>query len=109
MYSFGLRGSLFYAPPGAAIAWQRIDTNEQRSIFGGTLLANGSMALVGSNGLMMLFDPKTEKLQTLQPVTGATLSAVAETAGGKWVVVGEDGVHMFDPATMLTAHAGATQ
>ena len=109
MYSFGLRGSLFAAAPGATVAWKRIETGEQRSIFGGGLLANGFLALVGSNGLMMLFDPQTEKLRTLAAVTGATLSAVAETQGGKWVVVGEDGVHVVDPAATPALHAEVTQ
>ncbi len=108
MFSFGLRGSLFAAAPGT-VAWKRIETGEQRSIFGGTILANGFLALVGSNGLMMLFDPQTEKLRTLPPVTGATLSAVAETQSGKWVVVGEDGVHMVDPASTPALHAEVTQ
>ena len=96
IYSFGLRGSLFVSTP-AAPAWRRIETGEQRSIFGGTVLANGFMALVGSTGLVMLFDPQTAKLRTLPPPTGKTLSAVAETASGKWVVVGDDGVHLIDP------------
>ncbi len=108
MYSFGLRGSLFAAAPGT-VAWKRIETGEQRSIFGGTILANGFVAMVGSNGLMMLFDPQTEKLRTLPPATGATLSAVAETQSGKWVVVGEDGVHVVDPASTPAAHPEVTQ
>ncbi len=108
MYSFGLRGSLFVARPGPVV-WKRIETGEQRSIFGGTVLANGFLGLVGSNGLMMLFDPQTEKLRTLPPVTGATLSSVAETAGGKWVVVGEDGVHTLDPASTPASQAEVTQ
>ncbi len=96
MYSFGLRGSLFVSTT-AAPAWHRIETGEQRSIFGGTVLANGFVALVGSNGLVMLFDPQTRKLRTLPPPTGVTLSGVAETSGGKWVAVGDDGVHVIDP------------
>ena len=96
MYSFGLRGSLFVST-AAAPAWRRVETGEQRSIFGGTVLANGFIALVGSNGLVLLFDPQTLKLRTLPPPTGKTLSAVAETAGGKWVTVGDDGVHVVDP------------
>ena len=108
MYSFGLRGSLFRSSTPVP-AWHRIETGEQRSIFGGTIMANGFLALVGSNGLMMLFDPQTEKLRTLPPVTGATLSAVAETAGGKWVVVGEDGVHVVDPIDTPAARAEVTQ
>ncbi len=110
MFSFGLRGSLFAAGPGpGTLTWKRIDTGEQRSIFGGALLANGFIALVGSNGLMMLFDPQTDTLRTLPPVTAATLSAVAETQSGKWVVVGEDGVHTVDPAATPAARAEVTQ
>jgi photosystem II stability/assembly factor-like uncharacterized protein len=96
IYSFGLRGSLFVST-AAAPPWRRIDTGEQRAIFGGTLLSNGFMALVGGNGLVMLFDPQTGKQRTLPPPTGATLSGVAEAANGKWVVVGNDGVHVVDP------------
>lgn len=101
IYSFGLRGSLFVSS-AASPAWKRIDTGEQRSIFGGTMLANGFLALVGSNGLAMLFDPQTGKQRTLPPPTGATLSGVAETQAGKWVVVGDDGVHLVDPTAAPT-------
>ena len=97
MYSFGLRGSMFVSTQ-AAPAWKRIDTGEQRSFFSGTVLANGFLAMVGSNGLVVLFDPQTQKLRTLPPPTGASLSGVAEAADGKWVLVGDDGVHVIDPA-----------
>ena len=97
VYSFGLRGSLFVSA-AAQPAWRRIDTGEQRSIFGGTVLANGSFALVGSNGLAMLFDPHTGKARTLPAPTGATLSGVAEATDGRLVMVGNDGVHVVDPA-----------
>jgi photosystem II stability/assembly factor-like uncharacterized protein len=96
LYSFGLRGSLFVSA-AAAPAWHRIETGEPRSIFGGTVLADGSFALVGGNGLVMLLDPHTNKLRTLPPPTGATLSGVAERTDGGLVVVGDDGVHLVDP------------
>ncbi len=102
VYSFGLRGSLFVSS-AASPAWRRIDTGEQRSIFGGTVLANGSFALVGGNGLVMLFDPHTDRARTLPPPTGVTLSGVAEAADGKLVVVGDDGVHLMDPAATQAA------
>jgi photosystem II stability/assembly factor-like uncharacterized protein len=98
IYSFGLRGSFFVSTPQTP-AWTRIDTGEQRSLFGGTILASGAFALVGSNGLVMLYDPKTNKARVLPPPTPATLSGVAEAPDGKWAVVGEDGVHMTAPTT----------
>ena len=114
IYSFGLRGSLFVsAAPAAGAAglpaWKRIDVGEQRSIFGGTLLANGFLALVGSNGLAMLFDPQTGTKRLLPPPSGGTLSGVAEAPDGKWVVVGDDGVHVVDPAATSPAASEMTQ
>ena len=97
IYSFGLRGSLFVSTV-AQPAWRRIDIGEPRSIFGGTVLANGSLVLVGGNGLVMLFDPHAGKGHALPPPTGGTLSGVVEAADGKWVVVGDDGLHVIDPA-----------
>ncbi len=108
LYSFGLRGSMFVSS-GAAPAWHRIETNEQRSIFGGTVLANGFMALVGSNGLVLLFDPQTNTFRTLPIATGASLSGVVEVAGGKWVLVGSDGVHVMDPTAAATQASEAVQ
>jgi photosystem II stability/assembly factor-like uncharacterized protein len=107
MYSFGLRGSLFVSTASTP-AWTRIPTGEDRSLFGGTVLANGLIALVGSNGLMLLLDPHTNTLRKMAPVTGATLSGIVETPDGKWVVVGDDGVHTVDPAS-LAASAEVTQ
>ncbi len=113
VYSFGLRGSLFASAAPAAGAgfspWKRIETGEQRSIFGGTLLANGLMALVGSNGLVMLFDPQTATRKILPAPSGGTLSGIAEAPDGKWVIVGDDGVHVMDPTTASQASAEVTQ
>ncbi len=107
MYSFGLRGSLFVSTT-ATPGWTRIPTGEDRSIFGGTVLANGLIALVGSNGLLLILDPHTNTLRKLAPVTGATLSGIAEAPNGNWVVVGEDGVHTVNLASKSAA-AEATQ
>jgi photosystem II stability/assembly factor-like uncharacterized protein len=97
IYSFGLRGSLFVST-AAAPAWKRIETGEQRSIFGGTVLGSGALALVGSNGLVLQVDPATGKCRALPSPTGATLSGIVELSSGKWVIVGGDGVHIVDPA-----------
>jgi photosystem II stability/assembly factor-like uncharacterized protein len=105
-YSFGLRGTAFRALPGAR-EWTKLESGTQRSFFGATTLANGHMALVGSNGLVELLDPATGKMTILPAPTGATLSAVTEIASGKLIVAGDDGVHLLDPA--MTADAGLSQ
>jgi photosystem II stability/assembly factor-like uncharacterized protein len=105
-YSFGLRGTAFRALPGAK-DWTKLDSGTQRSFFGATNLANGKMALVGSNGLVELLDPATGKMTTLPSPTGATLSGVIEAKDGKLIIVGDDGVHLVDPA--VTAEDGVSQ
>ena len=106
-YSFGLRGSAFKAEPGAA-QWTRIDTGVPYSIFGATNLANGMMALVGSNGLVLLLDPANGRATQLPAPTEKTLSGVVEGQGGRLITVGNDGVHLIDPAAE-PAHAGVGQ
>ncbi len=97
-YSFGLRGSAFKAEAGAA-QWTRLDLGVPYSIFGAANLTNGTMALVGSNGLVMLLDPATGKSTQLPPPTDQALSAVVEGQGGRLITVGNDGVHLIDPAS----------
>jgi photosystem II stability/assembly factor-like uncharacterized protein len=98
-WSFGLRGSAFKSEAGST-QWTRVDTGSAYSIFGATNLADGRMALVGANGLMLLLDPANGKTSALRPVTDKALSAVVEGQGGKLIVVGEDGVHLIDPSAV---------
>jgi len=100
-WSFGLRGSAFKSEAGST-AWTRIDTHQPYSFFGATNLSDGRMALVGSNGLVMLLDPVTGKSNVLRPVTDKAISSVVEGQGGKLIVVGSDGVHLIDPAAAQT-------
>jgi photosystem II stability/assembly factor-like uncharacterized protein len=95
-YSFGLRGSAFKIQPGDT-QWSRIDLAEPYSIFGATNLANGTMALVGSNGLILLLDPATGQSTQLPAPTDKALSGVVEGQGGRLITVGDDGVHLIDP------------
>jgi photosystem II stability/assembly factor-like uncharacterized protein len=104
-WSFGLRGSAFKSEAGST-QWTRVETGTPYSIFGATNLADGRMALVGANGLVLLLDPATGKTSIVPPVTDKALSAVVEGQGGKLITVGEDGVHLIDPSAV---QAGADQ
>jgi hypothetical protein len=46
-------------------------------------------------------------MTTLPSPTGATLSGVIEAKDGKLIIVGDDGVHLVDPA--VTAEDGVSQ
>jgi photosystem II stability/assembly factor-like uncharacterized protein len=104
-YSFGLRGSAFKAAAGSP-TWTRIDLATQESTFGATLLGDGHMALVGSNGSMRLLDPASGHVTALPQISEKALSGVVEGKGGKLIVVGEDGVHLVDTAAAATAGVG---
>jgi photosystem II stability/assembly factor-like uncharacterized protein len=104
-YSFGLRGTAFKAESGAK-TWTKIESGTQRSFFGAANLTSGQMALVGGNGLVELLDPKTGKMTVLPSPTGATLSGVIEAKDGKLIIVGDDGVHLVDPAVTVDAGVG---
>jgi photosystem II stability/assembly factor-like uncharacterized protein len=105
-YSFGLRGTAFRALPGAK-EWTKLDSGTQRSFFGAANLANGHIALVGGNGLVELLDTTTGKMSPVPRPTAETLSGVIESKDGKLIIVGDDGVHLVDPAA--AADAGVSQ
>jgi photosystem II stability/assembly factor-like uncharacterized protein len=105
-YSFGLRGTAFRALPGEKV-WTKLDSATQRSFFGAANLANGRIALVGSNGLVELLDTASGKMTALPRPTAQTLSGVVEAKDGKLIIVGDDGVHLVDPAA--AADAGVSQ
>lgn len=105
-YSFGLRGTAFRALPGAR-EWTKLESNTQRSFFGAANLSNGAIAIVGSNGLLDIFDPATNKMREMPSPNPDTLSAVIEAHGGKLIVAGDDGVHIVDPSA--GPGAGVTQ
>ena len=95
VFSFGLRGSLFEGVPGVH-AWTRDDTGTQQSFFGGTILKDGRLVLVGGNGLVLRYDPTARTATKLPPPTSSTLSGVTEAADGSLIAVGEDGIHIID-------------
>jgi photosystem II stability/assembly factor-like uncharacterized protein len=45
---------------------------------------------------MRLLDPDSLKVQSLPPVTDASLSGVVEVKPGHLAVVGDDGIHLVD-------------
>jgi len=130
IYSFGLRGSLFRAHPPQTLpppppatkaesgdpqvtpigeikdAWTRIETGNGRPIFGGSVLDDGRLALVGANGYVALVDPAhNDKISTIPMGSDETISAVLPTHDGALVIVGDDGVQRVS----LPQDTGAAQ
>jgi hypothetical protein len=59
-------------------------------MFGGTVLPDGRMALVGLNGIILLTDPAGGSAKQLQTPAGTSLSS-AVALDGQILAVGESG------------------
>lgn len=112
---FGLRGNAFYASDVAAVpeltedydplttseddlsgkGWTVLNTNTVASLFGGTALKGGDMALVGLNGKVLRVSGDASQVQQLGTSTGKALSA-AVPLDGRLIVVGESGIEQVE-------------
>ena len=93
---FGLRGNVFTTDDVRAGKWTRVDTQTTQSMFGGTLLPDGGMALVGADGEILLIDAaggvrKARGPKDTRSLGSGTLSGVMAWKGGV-LVAGETGV-----------------
>ncbi|ULQ45341.1 YCF48-related protein [Flagellatimonas centrodinii] len=90
---FGLRGTLYrnddpVAQPGVD-GWQTLENENVATMFGGTRLDDGRVALVGLNGVVTLVDG--QQVSTYKSARGTPLSAAIEFGDGL-LSVGESGV-----------------
>jgi photosystem II stability/assembly factor-like uncharacterized protein len=87
---FGLRGNAYLSPDVKAGKWTKLDTHSVASMFGGTTLPGGELAMVGLNGVILVAN-NTGAVRALQTPTGTPLSAAVSVNGGL-LAVGESGV-----------------
>lgn len=88
--AFGLRGNIFRSVDQGE-NWTPVNTANTFSLYGGGLLANGAIALVGAGGTVLLSqDGGTNFTLTTQP-SRSTLSSIGQT-GDQVLVVGMSGV-----------------
>ena len=90
---FGLRGNAYLAQDVRANKWTRLETHSVASMFGGTVLPSGELAMVGLNGVIFIAKP-TGEVRSLQTPTGTPLSAAIPMNGGL-MAVGESGVQLL--------------
>jgi photosystem II stability/assembly factor-like uncharacterized protein len=86
---FGLRGNAYLASDVSG-KWTKVETNSLASMFGGTVLPSGELAMVGLNGIVLITG-KDGKVRALQSPTGTPLSSAVPT-NGQLLAVGESGV-----------------
>ena len=90
---FGLRGTMFRngdpVNQQAVDAWMPIENDNVATMFGGSRLEDGRIALVGLNGVVTVVDG--DAVRTFKSARGTPLSSAIEFGGGL-LSVGESGV-----------------
>jgi photosystem II stability/assembly factor-like uncharacterized protein len=89
---FGLRGNVYFSADPRAGQWTRIDINTVASMFGGTVLPGGRVAMVGLNGAAVVVDPAGGEVSSFRSVAGTPLSGVIAVGESGLLTVGESGV-----------------
>jgi photosystem II stability/assembly factor-like uncharacterized protein len=92
-----MRGHLYRSGDGGE-QWEAIATGTESSLFGGRVLADGRILLVGQNGLVLAQEEPGQAFQHLDPSSRATFSGVLPVAGStELLLVGEGGVTRIAP------------
>ncbi len=94
---FGLRGNVLRSDDVRGGQWTAVDIGTVLSMFGGTVLADGGIVLVGGDGAIVHIaaDGKVSRAQIEMPITslgGGSLAAVMAWKDGL-MIVGEAGVN----------------
>jgi photosystem II stability/assembly factor-like uncharacterized protein len=96
---FGMRGSVYRSADGGA-TWQKIEIDTTASFNGGRVLSDGRIMLVGNAGLVATSSDNGQTFTLEWSKAGKGFSSLEEIPGGV-VVVGEAGVAILDPATLV--------
>ena len=93
---FGLRGNVFATDDVRSGKWTRVDTQTTQSMFGGAVLPDGTVALAGADGEILMIDKAGKVAKARGPkdtrsLGSGTLSAILPSKDGV-LVAGETGV-----------------
>jgi photosystem II stability/assembly factor-like uncharacterized protein len=90
----GMRGNVFVSADVGQGEWRKLPVDSVQSMFGGTVLADGRIALVGVNGFIFVIDASGTKVTVDKTDTGTPL-ATAIPFGEGLLAVGESGVQIM--------------
>ncbi|MGV8842389.1 MAG: WD40/YVTN/BNR-like repeat-containing protein [Pseudomonas sp.] len=99
---YGLRGHLFRSTDFGA-SWEQIELNTSHNgplefgLADGTLLADGSMVVVGHGGSVLKSTDNGRSFSVFNRPDRLSLAGVSATDDGKLILVGQGGVHAASP------------
>lgn len=94
--AFGLRGNVFRTPD-LGDSWEPVDSGTESSLFGGYALSGSRAILVGAGGTVALAPAGANQLRLLSFPEGGTMTSVLAISDVQFVVVGENGVSVYQP------------
>lgn len=95
--AFGLRGNIFRSDDDGG-TWSQWDNPNEYSLYGGSVLADGGVVLLGSGGLVLLVDEQSSEIRAFNDPSRATFSAAVKGAGSELLVVGMNGIRRINTA-----------
>ena len=93
--AFGLRGNIFRSTDHG-VTWAALGEPGGYSLYGGSLLDDGRLALVGAGGVVLQQSPGEESFAVGSHPGRATFSSVTTDTNGKLVLVGMGGVQRLE-------------
>ncbi len=91
LLAFGMRGSAFHSEDAGA-SWQRIEISSQAGITGGTVLADGTVALVTQAGGIDISRDHGRTFSPFKPEKPMSYYGVAAGPDGRLVLAGAEGM-----------------
>lgn len=93
--AFGLRGHV-YESKDLGDHWQALSTGTQLSLMGGAALPDGGAVIVGANGIVLSRARSGEALHSdVDEPSGIIASVLPMASGGGLLLVGENGVNVY--------------
>ncbi len=102
---FGIGGYIFTSRD-AGDSWHQVAVDTQAGLAGGTLLDDGSIIIVGSEGVVLKGDSQGNKFILHNREDRLPMSSVAAVGTGEYLMVGLGGVHRLNPEAIESLSEG---
>lgn len=98
---YGLNGHAFQTKD-LGTTWEALVTNTDASLMGGVAVPGARAVLVGARGAVLTKDPSSSALKAFNYSDGGALAGVLLRGEKEFVVVGENGVSVYEPKAVTS-------